>query len=256
MTSYVEWTLGTDREETQLHTSTYWDPEAGALFARNPFHPEFGRQVAFSALHPAPDSYSGDRTEFLGRNGSLSRPAALERQSLSGRAYPGLDPCAALQVVIELDPGEVTEIVHLVGRCGSAEEARRMVKRYRDPHRAEEALIRTRAWWDRLLEAVEVETPELSVNFLLNRWLLYQTLACRIWGRSGLYHRAGEVMERILGLDHPACQEGALHGLGHFQSGYAGAVRAAVNAYLRRRGATLPAEIRDYALSARRGCLL
>ncbi len=191
VTSYVEWTLGLDREETQLHISTSWDPETGALLARNPFHPEFGRQVAFSALHPAPDSFTGDRTEFLGRNGTLSHPAALERQWLSGRAYPGLDPCAALQVAINLDPGEVVEIVHLVGQCGSAEEARRMVKRYRDPQRAEEALSRTRAWWDRLLGAVEVETPELSVNFLLNRWLPYQTLACRIWGRSGFYQSGG-----------------------------------------------------------------
>jgi cellobiose phosphorylase len=209
VTSYVEWALGADREETQLHVSTSWDPQAAALLARNPFHPEFGRRVAFSAIHPAPDSYTCDRTEFLGRNGSPSRPAALQRQHLSGRAYPGLDPCAALQVVIELDPGESTEVIHLVGQCASLEEARSIVKHYGDPRRAEEALSRTRAWWDRLLGAVEVETPELSVNFLLNRWLPYQTLACRIWGRSALYQSGGafgfrDQLQDVLALLHAA----------------------------------------------------
>ncbi|MGH2571681.1 MAG: GH36-type glycosyl hydrolase domain-containing protein, partial [bacterium] len=208
VTSYVEWTLGADREETQIHVFASWHPESGALLARNAFHPD-ATGTAFSALHPLPDSYTSDRTEFLGRNGSPSQPAALSRRHLSGRAQAGFDPCAALQTVIELNPGETVEVVHLVGECASAQEAGRLIKLYGDPIKATHALARTKAWWNRFLESVQVETPELSVNFLLNRWLPYQTLACRVWGRSALYQSGGafgfrDQLQDVLALLHAA----------------------------------------------------
>ncbi|MGH8726644.1 MAG: GH36-type glycosyl hydrolase domain-containing protein [Burkholderiales bacterium] len=191
VTAYCEWVLGGHREETQQHIITNWDAESQALFARNSYHPDFAPHVAFAASAPAANSFTGDRTEFLGRNGSLARPAALKRSKLSRRSGAALDPCAALQVEVELDPGQETEIVFLLGQTENAGAARELIKRYRDVSAVEHALSETRAWWDRALGVIEINTPDLAVNLLLNRWLLYQDLSCRIWGRSGFYQSSG-----------------------------------------------------------------
>jgi cyclic beta-1,2-glucan synthetase len=191
VTSYAEWVLGTTREETQMHVVTDWDVESKSLFARNPYHSDFGGRVAFAACSPPPNSYTGDRTLFLGRNGSPSAPAALNRTRLAGRVGAALSPCAALQTAVELAPGEQTEVIFLLGQAANAAEARALAQRYRDPAQVEQALQETRAWWDNLLDAVQVETPDLAVNFLLNRWLLYQVVSCRFWGRSAFYQSGG-----------------------------------------------------------------
>lgn len=191
--AYVDWVLGASREETQMHVVTNWDSESQTLLARNAYHPDFRGRVAFASASPAPLSYTADRTEFLGRNGSYTQPLALTRQSLSGEAGAGLDPCAALQVVVEIEPGQETEIAFVLGEAMDAAEARRLVERFRDPVRVEQAFQETRAFWDRLLETIQVETPDLAVNFLLNRWLLYQTLSCRVWARSAFYQSGGAI---------------------------------------------------------------
>ncbi|MBI4493013.1 MAG: DUF3131 domain-containing protein, partial [Chloroflexi bacterium] len=191
--AYVDWVLGTNREDTQMHLATSWDAGSRALLVRNAYHPDFGSRVAFASASPLPLAYTADRTEFLGRNGSYARPAALLRQTLSGQAGAGLDPCAALQVVVEIDPGQETEVTFLIGEALDTAEAQRLVERFRDPIRVEQALQETRTWWDRLLGTVEVETPDLAVNFLLNRWLLYQALSCRIWARSAFYQSGGAI---------------------------------------------------------------
>ncbi|MHB1413789.1 MAG: GH36-type glycosyl hydrolase domain-containing protein [Chloroflexota bacterium] len=191
--AYADWVLGTNREETQMHLVSGWDAASQMLHARNPYHPDFPSRVAFASASPAPQSFSADRGEFLGRNGDYARPAALLRQTLSGQSGAGLDPCAALQVVVEVDPGQETEVTFLFGEAMDTAGAQRLVERFRDPVRVEQALQETRAFWDRLLETAQVETPDLSVNFLLNRWLLYQTLSCRIWARSGLYQSGGAI---------------------------------------------------------------
>ena len=191
--AYADWVLGTNREDSQMHVVTSWDADSRTLLARNGYHPDFGSRVAFASASPLPLSFTADRTEFLGRNGSYARPAALLRQTLSGQAGAGFDPCAALQVVVELDPDEETEVTFLLGEAKDTAEAQRLVGRFQDPIRVEQALQETQAWWDRLLEMVQVETPDLAVNFLLNRWLLYQTLSCRIWGRSGFYQSGGAI---------------------------------------------------------------
>ncbi len=191
--SYVDWVLGTSREDTQMHVVTSWDAESRTLLARNGYHPDFASRVAFASASPLPQSYTADRTEFLGRNGSYSRPAALLRQTLSGQAGAGFDPCAALQVVVEIDPGQEAEITFLMGEATDTAEVQRLVERFRDPIRVDQALQETRSWWDHLLETIQVETPDLSVNFLLNRWLLYQALSCRLWARSAFYQSGGAV---------------------------------------------------------------
>lgn len=191
VTYYVEWTLGENRESTQMHVATHWDADARALIARNRYHPEYGDRVAFAAVSPLPESYTGDRTAFVGRNRTLANPAAMGRTRLSLRTGAGFDPCAALRVVIELAPGESTEITTLLGQADSVEEAREFVVAYRDGRAFDTALDRTKAWWDDRLGVIEVHTPEQAADFLINRWLLYQSISCRIWGRSGFYQSGG-----------------------------------------------------------------
>jgi cyclic beta-1,2-glucan synthetase len=191
VTYYAEWTLGEDRESSQMHVVTQWDEGIQTLIARNAYHPEYGNRVAFAAISPPADSYSGDRTSFLGRNRSMRNPAAMERVRLSRRMGAGLDPCAALQARIELAPGERTEITCMLGQAGSMDEVRELVRTYRESRAFEGALDHTKRWWDGVLGAIEVHTPELATDFLVNRWLLYQDLSCRIWGRTAFYQSSG-----------------------------------------------------------------
>jgi cyclic beta-1,2-glucan synthetase len=191
LTYFVEWTLGENRESSQMQIITHWDDQIHALIARNRYHPEYGEWVAFAAIDPPGESYTCDRTLFLGRNRSLANPAAMDRVSLCGRAGVGLDPCAALQVTLELAPGQSAEITCMLGQAESLEEVNKLVSTYRENLALENSLSQTKAWWDDLLGTLEVHTPELAVDFLVNRWLLYQSLSCRLWGRSAFYQSGG-----------------------------------------------------------------
>jgi len=136
-------------------------------------------------------SYSGDRTAFIGRNRTLSRPAAMELVRLNQETGAGLDPCAALQATFEMAPGETSEMLFMLGQTGSVLEARELIQSYREDLSFENAFNQTAAWWDNLLGTIEVQTPELSADLLINRWLEYQSLSCRIWGRSAFYQSGG-----------------------------------------------------------------
>ena len=191
VTAYVEWVLGALRSTTAPFVITEIDPRTGALFARNPWNPEFGDHVAFADLAGRQTGWTGDRAEVLGRNGTLDHPALLEAGGrLSGRVGAGLDPCAALQTMIELPPGSREEVVFLLGQAASPAEAHALLERYR----AEDldlALKAVRTQWDDILGAVQVKTPDRSMDLMLNRWLLYQTLGCRVWSRSAFYQAGG-----------------------------------------------------------------
>lgn len=191
ITGYHEWVLGTDKEETQLHVVTSWDTSTRTLLAHNAYHPNYGDRVAFSTSSPAPEHFTADRMAFLGRNGQASSPAVLRRKHLTDRVGAGLDPCAAIQFYLELEPGESTEVFFLMGQGADIEEVRSLVRKYRDPGAVEAALQATKAAWDKVLGILEIETPIRSINFLLNRWLMYQNLSCRIWGRSAFYQSGG-----------------------------------------------------------------
>ncbi len=191
ITYYVEWTLGESREPSQMHVVTSWDEEIQAMLARNRYHPDYGERLAFAALSEPAESYSGDRTVFIGRNRSLKNPKSMKRARLSGLVGAGLDPCAALQVNLEIAAGDTAEITCMLGQGGSMEEVRKLVLTYRDGLMFNTALSRTKAWWDKQLGAIEVHTPELAADLMINRWLLYQSLSCRIWGRSAFYQSGG-----------------------------------------------------------------
>ncbi len=191
VTAYVEWVLGPSRGASALSVVTEIDPETGAMLARNPWSIAFGSHVAFADLGGRQIAWTGDRREFLGRNGTLDNPAALAGDApLSQRVGAGLDPCGALQAPVELEPGETVELVFLLGQAATAADAQALIARYRAAD-LDAVLRRVVAHWDDVLGAVQVKTPDRSMDLMLNRWLLYQTLACRVWARSAFYQASG-----------------------------------------------------------------
>ena len=190
-TGYVEWVLGDLRPKSAMHIVTELDPKSGAVFARNPYHTEFAGRIAFFDLDETTRTISGDRTEFIGRNGTLRNPAAMTRSRLSGKVGAGLDPCAAIHVPFELAAGQECEIIFRLGVGRNADEARQSIHRFRGSAAARSALEAVWQYWKHRLGAVHVETPDQSLNVLTNGWLLYQTLACRLWARSGYYQSGG-----------------------------------------------------------------
>lgn len=191
VTGYVEWVLGELRSRPGAQIVTELDPQTGAIFARNPFSIDFGNTVAFFHCSELSRSVTCDRTEFLGRNGRMVDPEALRSPRLAGRAGVGLDPCTALRAPLELGEGEEREIVFVLGAADDAGAAAALLKRYQRPPDARRALEGVWAFWERTLSTIHVESPDQGLNVLANGWLLYQTLACRMWGRSGFYQSGG-----------------------------------------------------------------
>ncbi len=190
-TGYVEWVLGDLRPKSVMHVVTELDHKSGAVFARNPYHTEIAGRIAFFDVDEKTRTISGDRTEFIGRNGTLRNPAAMTRLRLSGKVGAGLDPCAAIHVPFELAAGQEREIIFRLGVGRNVDEARQSIHRFRGSAAARGALEAVWQYWKHTLGAVYVETPDQSLNVLTNGWLLYQTLACRLWARSGYYQSGG-----------------------------------------------------------------
>ena len=191
VTAYAEWALGSSRGDSAPRIVTALDPETEAIFVRNPWNTEFGGRVAFLALGGRQTAWTADRTEFLGRNGAPERPAGLDRGfRLRGVAGAGLDPCAALQTSFEIAAGARAQVVVLLGEADGAAAAADLVRRGRATD-TEEALRGVASRWDDLQGTVQVRTPDRSMDILLNGWLLYQTLACRLWARTGFYQAGG-----------------------------------------------------------------
>ena len=191
VTAYAEWSLGVQREHTQHQVTTRFEARHEAILARNHYDPDFAGCVAFQAVSEVVTGYTADRLEFLGRNGTPAAPAALRLSALTGATGGGLDPCAAQQCVVELAPGETREIAVILGAAAGEEDALRMVAEYRDAGRAGAAVDASVAAWTDRLSVVQVRTPDPSFDIMLNRWTLYQALACRMWARSALYQSGG-----------------------------------------------------------------
>ncbi|MBC7499235.1 MAG: hypothetical protein H7315_01840 [Herminiimonas sp.] len=192
VTGYVEWVLGDERTKTKMHVSTVLDADSGALFARNPYNTDFAGRTAFFDVDELADcSYCGDRGEFLGRNGSLRNPAAMSRLRLSDTVGAALDPCAAIRVPCELEDGEARDIVFRLGAEYDIDGARALVRRSRGHDAASDALVKVKAYWRHTLGAVQVTTPDRSLDILLNGWLVYQVLTCRMWARNAFYQSSG-----------------------------------------------------------------
>ncbi|WP_374689756.1 GH36-type glycosyl hydrolase domain-containing protein [Promineifilum sp.] len=212
LTLYAEWVLGVSREESVPFIIPTYRQELDALLARNPYNAAFGQRVAFVAACKRPHGVTTDRMEFLGRLGSVQRPAALRRIGLSNRVEPGLDPCAVIQLHVDLPVGEDRDVpaerlYFLIGQGEDEDDAIALIARYRDAAQVEMARRDSAERWERLLTTVQVETPDPAMNLLLNRWLLYQTLSCRVWGRSALYQSSGaygfrDQLQDVMALVH------------------------------------------------------
>ncbi|HEV7432851.1 MAG TPA: hypothetical protein VGN77_07400, partial [Steroidobacteraceae bacterium] len=191
VTAYIEWVLGTSRGASAQFVSTEMDTQTGAMFARNPWNAALGGRVAFADLGGQQTQWTADRREFLGRNGRLDRPAALITETpLSERVGAGLDPCCALQASLTLEAGQTVEVVCYLGECASAHDAQNLLLRYRSADL--DAVLRSvNDYWDEVLGTIQVKTPDRSMDLMLNRWLLYQVLACRTWARSAFYQASG-----------------------------------------------------------------
>ena len=190
-TGYVEWVLGDLRSKSAMHILTEVDPKTGGLFAKNPYNKEFNDRVCFFDVNDLARTLTGDRTEFIGRNGSLANPDAMSKIRLSGKTGPGLDPCGALQVIFELAEEQEHEMIFLLGTSNNTGGASNLIHKFRAPGAAATALEKVIAYWQKTLGTIQFETPDASLNLLGNGWLMYQTLACRFRARSGYYQSGG-----------------------------------------------------------------
>jgi cyclic beta-1,2-glucan synthetase len=216
VTYFAEWVLGTQREDQAPHIATSFDGESGALLARQSWSADSGDAIAFAAMHPRASSYSGDRGSFLGRNGSRANPAALKSVRLDNAVGGETDPGAALQVAVTLPVGGHADVVFLLGQASDIAKVREIAGKFRDSAAVEQGLTNVQNWWQTRLGALQVHTPNLSVDFLLNRWLVYQTLSCRFWGRSALYQSSGafgfrDQLQDSLALLHAAPELARAH---------------------------------------------
>ncbi|MEO8182427.1 MAG: cyclic beta 1-2 glucan synthetase, partial [Deltaproteobacteria bacterium] len=191
LTAFFELVLGEHRSANAPHVVSEVDPRCGALCARNAYNGEFSARIAFLDSSESVRTVSGDRLELLGRNGTAAQPAFIRREQLSGRVGAGLDPCLAMQVPVELVQGQEREVVFIFGSGRDLADARSIVQRFRGTGAARAALETVWTHWNRTLGAVNVQTPDASLNFLANGWLLYQVIASRLWGRSGFYQSGG-----------------------------------------------------------------
>lgn len=190
-TAFWELVLGETRNKTLMHVITETDIASGAVLAKNAYHPDFGKRVAFFNCSETNRTFTGDRCEFLGRNGGLQNPAALRRIRLSGRTGAGLDPAVAMQTAFVLEAGQERTITFTLGAENNIDDARRTALRFRSVDSAHRAIESVWDFWSRTLGTIHVQSPDAAVNFLANGWLVYQTMACRMWGRTGFYQSGG-----------------------------------------------------------------
>lgn len=191
VTAYVEWVLGQNRAAAAPFIVTEIDSTTGAMFAQNPWSNQFGERVAFADLNGRQTAYTGDRFEFIGRDGALNRPLGLSPGTvLSNRVGAGFDPCGALQTQLRLAAGSTTEIVFFLGQGNSKADAQSLVAKYRKSD-LEKLFAEVVKQWDDTLGTIQFRTPDRALDLLMNRWLPYQTLACRVWARTGFYQASG-----------------------------------------------------------------
>jgi len=206
-TGYAEWVLGSMRPRTAMHMVSELETRTGTLLIKNPYNTEFPNRVAFFDVDEAHYTFTADRTEFIGRNGSLKKPEAMRRTKLSGKYGAGLDPCTALQVPFDLEPGASREVIFSMGAGKDRMEVEHLIRRFRLNDGAASELKKVKEFWDHTLNAVQIETPDTSLNILTNGWLVYQVLSCRLWGRSGFYQSGGafgfrDQLQDVLALLH------------------------------------------------------
>lgn len=195
VTGFVAWVLGEIRSKNALQIVTEMG-QNGSILAKNSYNTEFGERTAFfdgvtSSIDLREKTVTGDRMEFIGRNGSLQKPAALLRKKLSGRVGAGYDPCAAVQIIFDLEADHSREIVFTLGAGKNKQEAENIIQTYHGLTAAFNALTAVKQFWQQTLSTIQVTTPDPALNLMANGWLMYQVLSSRLWGRSGYYQSGG-----------------------------------------------------------------
>jgi len=210
-TGYIEWVLGDLRSKTAMHIVTELDTRTGALLARNAYNTELGGKVAFFDADDPNKSFTGDRMEFIGRNGTVRNPEAMIRTRLSNRTGAALDPCAAIQVMFDLKEGEDHTVIFRLGAGQNAEDVNNIIQKTEGTLIAQQSLEKVKKYWQDTIHCIQLDTPDAAVNILANGWLNYQTIACRLWARSGFYQSGGafgfrDQLQDVLSLLH--CKPG------------------------------------------------
>jgi cellobiose phosphorylase len=202
---YYEPVLGVSRSDTFRQIRSYFDPERGTLYFRNPFNIEFGGRIVFVGSDHRVQSYTTRRDEFVGRNGSLYNPGALAQDPhisrlarshqssvfLSGTTGAGFDQCGVLKVQITVPAGDTSNVVFYLGESHSIDDYRSKSIRYSTPGSAKESMESVKCYWSNILDKVQVATPDQKFDRMINGWLIYQTLSGRINARSGFYQSSG-----------------------------------------------------------------
>ncbi|MEP7129163.1 MAG: cyclic beta 1-2 glucan synthetase, partial [Chitinophagales bacterium] len=191
VTGYVEWVLDSLRTRSAMHIVTEFNADQRTLITRNPYNSEFPNRVSFLDVDNVKYNFTTDRNEFIGRNGTLQKPDAMKRLRLAGKHGAGFDPCTAIQVPVVLQAGEERELVFKMGAAQDLAQAYQLINRFRNQDAVINSLKNVRAYWQQTLGTVQIKTPDQSLNILSNGWLLYQVIACRLWGRSGFYQSGG-----------------------------------------------------------------
>ena len=186
---YVRPVLGVTDQLTAMHIKTSLNA-AGVLLIENPYNEEYKAGIGFMDISLQNRSVTGNRKEFIG-SGSLAAPECLRKEKLTGVVGIGFDPCAAMQVTVSLNPLEEKDIVFTFGAAENTDEVDQLTNKYKNVQEAYQALTIVKAFWEEKLEGVQVTTPDLSMNLMLNGWLQYQTISCRLWARSALYQTSG-----------------------------------------------------------------
>ncbi|ART63397.1 GH36-type glycosyl hydrolase domain-containing protein [Kushneria marisflavi] len=190
ITGYASWIMGNLRAKSAPCLITEHDLATGALLVKNPWNMAFPDRVGFVDLDARQSGWTADRREFLG-TGTLAEPEALRRQkSLSGRVGAGCDPCTVLQCTLTLAPHETVTLATLLGQASDIETARTLITRYRQADLVAE-LASVEAYWRTFHDTLQVKTPDRAMDVMLNGWLTYQTLACRVVARSAFYQASG-----------------------------------------------------------------
>ncbi|MDW7753744.1 MAG: glucoamylase family protein [Brevefilum sp.] len=227
-TYFAEWVLGPNREKSNNFIVPGFINESGALIARNTYSAEFSENTAFLFSDQPVHGLTTDRQEFLGMPGSRSNPTGLRRIGLSGTVKSGVDPCAALQSHLNFAPGESQTITFVLGQGETEDRALDLIQRFSSRKVIEQSWQASVKKWDSLLNKLQVSSPDPMMDVILNRWLPYQALSCRIWGRSAFYQSSGaygfrdqlQDVTSVMALDPQESREHILRAAAHqFEEG-------------------------------------
>lgn len=188
---YVRPVLGVTDELTSSYHVAKFDEETKVLLIKNVYNEDFPKRIAFVGTSEKINSYESERGEFLGVASNLKAPQALEYETLSNTEGLSQDLCAAIEFSADIKANEEKEFVVILGHAKNEEEAKLLISKYREVESCKKELEEVKEFWKNLLERIQVKTPDKSLDLLVNGWLPYQTIACRLWARSAFYQSGG-----------------------------------------------------------------